>query len=93
MDITRYKLTERRSDSPLGRIEKVCNVRKLVSPDTASRRVVVQNSVAVQPLDDAVLHLHRYVPYDAQQLDGAISLVVLVSQWLAQGVHYLDGRC
>lgn len=36
------------------------------SPDTASHRVVVQDSVAVKPLNDAVLHLHRYMPHDAQ---------------------------
>lgn len=35
------------------------------SPDTASRRVVVQNSVAVKPLHDTVLHLHCYVAHNA----------------------------
>lgn len=34
--------------------------------DTASRRIVVQDSIAMEPLDDAVLHLHRYMTHDAQ---------------------------
>lgn len=35
------------------------------SPDAAPCRVVVQDSVAVKPLDDAVLYLHRYMTHDA----------------------------
>lgn len=34
-------------------------------PDAAPRRVIVQDSVAVKPLDDAVLHLHRYMTHNA----------------------------
>lgn len=61
------KVLARESADILLPVKKECNIFKnSKSPDAASRRVVVQDSVTVEPLDDAVLHLHRYVTHDAQ---------------------------
>ena len=61
-------------------------------PNSSSGGVVIQGPVAVEPLHDAVLHLHGYVAHHAEQLDGAVRLVVLVPQRLAHGVHYPHRR-
>lgn len=58
-------------------------------PYAAPRYVVIQCPIAVDPVNNAVAHLHARVSNVAVELDVAISLVVLVPQRIAHVVDYL----